>query len=266
MGKTRKKYDNYYMANIQVVLQRKKLWKKETLEQLMELTSWGDIQHYLQNNGYSLGKDTVSAEDIDKLYRDGVADLRNTMIGVAIPNVLLEVLFLEADCLNREVQGEMVDVDQQILSEYCRYIEEELHPIITQFAKIKLDAYFLDQAFRVPIGKMKHLNFAKGYLDEESLSRYQEVGFQEARKFLAKGHYYQLFEKKVKLGQLSQIFDQEILNLLQPYRYQVNGIESIFAYIFEKRIELFHLRLILKGKLYHVPQTEIIERMRKLDV
>lgn len=258
--KTGKTYDQHYMANIQVVLQQKKLWKQAQFDHLMSLSSWTDSQQYLKNHGYTLTGTPVLVADIDALYRQGLEDLERIITELALPTSLFDVLFVQEDL----VQGayKIGTADEEILKKYLAFIEEARYPLMVEYAKMSLDCYFLTQAFRHKKQPVKYLDYAKGYLSGETIKKVKELDNSAACKLLKKGHYYQLFDQQVESSQLLQLFDQAIIAKLRPYHHQVIGIEGIFAYIVEKQMELFNLRLILKGKLYHLPLNDIEERMR----
>lgn len=258
--KTGKTYDQHYMANIQVVLQQKKLWKQAQFEHLMSLSSWTDSQQYLKNHGYTLNGGPVLVSDIDALYRQGQEDLRQIIAELALPTSLFDVLFVQEELVQTTIK--IATADEEILKKYLAFIEEASYPLLVEYAKVTLDCYFLTQAFRHKDQPIKHLDYAKGYLSIETIKKVKELDNSAACKLLKKGHYYQLFDQQVESSQLPQLFDQAIITKLRPYHHQVIGIEGIFTYIVEKQMELFNLRLILKGKLYHIPLNEIEERMR----
>ena len=257
----------YLMENIQVALKRQKLLDKTQFQQMMEMPFASEICVFLAPLGYSLPKNNITPKDVDQLYRDELMKMRNFLASLNFPTSLIDIFFVHVDSSTfLDARLDATNFDQQLLETYKNAIEANLHPLITQMCRTKMDFYFLQCCLRkkpIPDEAKKIYN---GFL---SLDFFTQIYGQDAsfiKQSLASGYYGRILPKKAQQTPIEVVFDGIIYSYYRPYRQKVRGIEPIFSYIYDKKIELFDLRCLLKGKLYNLPEDTWQKAMRSLYV
>ena len=267
LKKKKAKYldEQYLMANIRVALMRQKRMKPADFSFLLEINDWSDIRSFLSSFGYSLSE-KPTPDEIDELYRSHTRSLKEKILALQLPEELVDIFFVRTNSVQRLGEVSLVDFDGIVLDRFNALIEENLHPLITEYAKMKIDFYFIHASLRKHTITDKYLSRTKGFLSREDVRKLAGLDFETTIATLAKGHYHKLCKRPLARNNLDVYFDREIADLFTAYRHDVIGVEGIFHYIYEKRLELFDLRCALKGKCYRMPVSELQKRMRNIHV
>ncbi|MGX6978359.1 V-type ATPase subunit [Vagococcus elongatus] len=259
-----KQLDDFLMSNIQVVYMQKKLLKKSDFHELIQLNQWEDIRRFLARFDYSL-RGEVTVETIDDLYQDNLAKLEETLFQLNFPDEYLKVLFVKRDIFQKNQGTGYQNLDEKVLAEYSKYAQNGLHPIISSYAKSRIDEFFLNDYFRHSNHQITFKEYAYGNFSRADLDHLESLRLKEGIRWLQHSFYQDVFRDRFHPIELEKRFDNWLIENYQTYRYQTIGLEGIFTYSLEKVYELFNLRLILKSKLYHLPNKEVLERVRTIN-
>lgn len=260
---------DYLMANIQVVSFQKKLLKRNEYEELLETSNWLDLRRQLEFYQDSLPQSFPTVEEVDQFYRKELRKLRDEMKRLSVDDEKLALLFIRKNSVLQVIEGSLASVsqvDETILKQYAFVAENSDSQMIQQFAKYQIDTYFLQRYLRVAHPALLFMDEARGNLSKSELEMLYGLPKEQGLAWLRKSNYHQLFTGDHPVEEYLVRLDQENWQILKPYRYQVRGIEGIFVYLYEKISELYNLRLILKGKIYRLPMTQVKKKMRWLNV
>lgn len=253
------------MANVQVVYLQKKLLKKTDYDALLAMSDWDSISDYLKKFDYAIDVKNMTLDTINELYRGKLKEIRTQVNALSIPNEYLDVFFLKTDILSNRETFPFSELDNAMLQEYDSFRKKQLHPLITEFCKRKLDIYFLLQCLVGDVTDVKNLDYCNGYLTRDNVMHISSLSFEQAIVYLKKTMYQSVFPDYTSPDLIDVYLDNGLVELFSDYRYQVIGMEGILAFTYEKIIENFNLRLFLKAKLFQMPDTSIIERMRTIN-
>lgn len=265
MKKSKIEKEPFYMANVQVVYLQKKLLKKLDYDAILDMSDWESISDYLKKFDYMIDVKNMTLDSINALYRSKLKEMREQVNSLSISNEYLDVFFLKTDILSDRELFSFSELDAVMLKGYNEFKEKQLHPLITKFCKRKIDIYFLQQCLVGEVKDVLNLEFCNGYLSADTVKHIASLPFDKAVLYLQNTDYHQVFPENASPDLIDVYLDNGLVELFKEYRYQVIGMEGILAYTYEKLIENFNLRLVLKAKLFQIPNTVIMERMRTIN-
>lgn len=261
MMKKQKQTDNFLMANIQVVYMQKRLLKKEDFDELIYMNDWYDIRQFLSRFGYRLAEE-VTVGAVDNLYQSQLEKLEKDMYQLNFPDDYLKVLFVKRDTFQQIKDTAYQNLDEKVLEEYGKYANSSLHPLIAEYAKYRIDEYFLNGYFRNSTHTISLKRLARGNFSNDELTELEKLPVKNGIEWLQHTAYRDVFASPFETITFEKRFDDWLIKHYHQYRYQTIGLEGIFTYILEKIFELFNLRLVLKSKIYRLSTEEMRERMR----
>ena len=189
----------------------------------------------------------------------------------ALPLVMMRAAEEARDVLFRAGDSQLCDViiDKACLDSIQKAAEESGNSLLKEYAEFKCAAANINIAIRACRAGKDEEFLKKAFARCSSISTQKLLG--SARNGI--DAIYEYLEQTVYKDAADAIkespaafdrwCDNRMIELIRPQKYNAFTISPLAAYVLAKECEIKSVRLILSGKLNHLPEEKIRERLRE---
>jgi V/A-type H+-transporting ATPase subunit C len=170
--------------------------------------------------------------------------------------------------------GQLCDriIDKAALEAVYRAGKEQKNELLRQYSELTVAAANIKIAVRAQnTGKsLEWIQLALAHcdsLDVEKLAQAAVDSFEALCGYLKHTEYADAVEElETSLAAFERWYDNRLIKLIQPHKYNPFTIAPLAAYLLARENEIKTVRIILLGKLNQLPEDSIRERIRNMYV
>ncbi|MGY3778985.1 V-type ATP synthase subunit C [Isobaculum melis] len=231
-----------------------------------------------------LTKEKLSGKDLNHLLlpitRTPIEQLRQavfSMEGTGLDGTMAESVAAVFSYFEEYEDVQSIDVI------YDRYYLRELreladtmndagasHIVETMIDTINLSTLLRCMAQKKSIGFLNAVLSSYGGIEKQELIRLSALSYEDIARHFEASDYAELISEAVKeIGETGKMTHYDLLkdnffmSYLKKAKFDVFGPRTLLAYLYAKETEIKNIRMILVGKINHLPEPFIRERMRE---
>lgn len=190
-----------------------------------------------------------------------------------LPELLSEATIQAIELYNKTKDPQIIDIllDQAYFRLFQRLSIATGNIYLIQLAKIQIDIANISSYIRVK-SKMEDLELLSkvlidgGTIDRKEFSRYFQEQMDVFKEKMSVTAYSEIieqsFEYSFNITKLEKACDDYLMKYLRKSKNKAFGIEPLVGYMVGKETEIRNVRIILVGKINHIDNDVIRERLR----